>query len=72
MLAWGAVAAIAVIDLFGAVLELPRWVMNLSPFQHVPALPAEPFSALPIVVLIGCAALLTGTGILGLRRRDIG
>ena len=72
MLAWGVVAVIVVIDLFGAVLDLPQWALNLSPFQHVPAAPAVPVEAAPVVVLLVVAALLTALGATGLRRRDIG
>lgn len=72
MLAWGVVAVIVVIDIFGAVLDLPQWALNLSPFQHVPAVPAEGFDAVPVVVLLIVAALLTALGATGLRRRDIG
>ena len=72
MLAWGVVAVIVVIDLFGALLDLPQWVLNLSPFQHVPAVPAMPVQALPIVILLICAAVLVTVGSIGVRRRDIG
>ena len=72
MLAWGVVAIIVVIDLFGALLDLPQWVLNLSPFQHVPAVPAMPVHALPIVILLSCAAVLVTIGSIGVRRRDIG
>ena len=72
MLAWGVVAVIVVIDIFGAVLDLPQWALNLSPFQHVPAVPAVPVAAMPVVALLVVAALLIGLGATGLRRRDIG
>jgi len=72
MLAWGVVAAIVVVDLFGTLLELPQWVMNVSPFQHVPAVPAVSFQAAPIVILLACSAVLAAVGAIGLRRRDIG
>ena len=72
MLAWGVVAVIVVIDLFGALLELPQWIINVSPFQHVPAVPATPVQALPIALLLICAAVLVAVGSAGLRRRDIG
>jgi ABC-2 type transport system permease protein len=46
--------------------------MDLSPFQHVPSMPAEGFSVLPLVVLTAVAAGLTGAGMVGLRHRDAG
>ena len=71
MLAWGVVAAIVVVDLFGTLLELPQWALNLSPFRHVPAVPAAPFRAAPIAVLLVVAAGLAVVGWIGFRRRDI-
>ena len=38
--AWALVAWVFVAALFGSILDLPQWLLNLSPFQHVPALPA--------------------------------
>jgi ABC-2 type transport system permease protein len=72
MLAWGVVAAVVVVDLFGTLLDLPQWALNVSPFQHVPAVPAESFRVAPIVTLVACAAVLAAVGSTGLRRRDIG
>jgi ABC-2 type transport system permease protein len=65
------VAAILVVDLFGTLLELPQWALNLSPFRHVPAVPAAPFRAAPIAVLLVVAAGLAVVGWIGFRRRDI-
>jgi ABC-2 type transport system permease protein len=70
--AWGALAVFLVIGFLGQLLRLPEWAMDLSPFQHVPSLPAEGFSALPLVVLTAVAAGLTGAGMVGLRHRDAG
>ena len=69
--AWGALGACFVIGMFGGLFELPSWVIDLSPFQHVPAIPAEDFSALPLIVLTAVAAGLVGIGIVGFRRRDV-
>ncbi len=72
MLAWGVVALIVVIDLLGTLLDLPQWALNLSPFQHVPAVPAESFRAVPVAILVTCAAGLAVVGSIGFCRRDIG
>lgn len=69
--AWGALAIVAVIEIFGAVLRLPRWLIRISPFEHVPALPAESWDTLPLVVLTLIAAALTAIGLIGFRRRDL-
>ena len=39
--AWGALGAYFVIGMFGVLFKLPSWVIDLSPFQHVPAIPAR-------------------------------
>ena len=54
--AWALVAWVFVAAMFGILLDLPQWLLNLSPFQHVPALPAASMSWPPIVVLTAIAA----------------
>jgi ABC-2 type transport system permease protein len=70
--AWAVLAVCLVVGLLGKVLDLPRWLMTSSPFQHVPALPAATLSVLPLVVLTVIAAGLTWAGLEGIARRDIG
>jgi ABC-2 type transport system permease protein len=55
----------------GALLALPRWLVGVTPFQHIGLVPAQPFrtSAAVVMVVIGLA---TGCGALVLfRRRDV-
>ena len=61
-----------VIGMFGQLLDLPTWVQDLSPFQHVPRYPAADLDSCPLVALALIAAGLTALGLAGLRRRDIG
>ena len=70
-LAWGVLAAALVMGQFGALLELPAWLMNVSPFTHLPAMPAEPFSATPVVVLLAVAVSLSALAVIAFRRRDL-
>ena len=69
---WAILAACLVVGFLGAVLGLPRWLQDLSPFERVPQLPAASLSLLPLVVMSAVAAGLTLIGLAGLRRRDIG
>jgi ABC-2 type transport system permease protein len=69
---WGVLAAGVVLGQLGQLLRLPSWVMNLSPFTHVPRLPGGVFEAAPLLALLGIAALLTIVGLLGWQRRDVG
>ncbi|GID31585.1 ABC transporter permease [Paractinoplanes brasiliensis] len=57
--------------MFGPSLNLPAWLLDLSPFTHVPNVPAEGASAVPLVGLsLGFVLLaLAGAGLL--RRRDL-
>jgi len=61
-----------VIGMFGQLLGLPGWVEGLSPFQRVPDYPATDLDPVPLVVLTGLALGLTGLGLVGFRRRDVG
>ena len=69
--AWAAVAWAFVVAMFATVLDLPQWVSNLSPFEHVPALPAAPMAWLPLVVLTVIAAVLLLVATAALDRRDM-
>ncbi|WP_436524348.1 ABC transporter permease [Actinoplanes sp. HUAS TT8] len=69
--AWGAVVLSLLILLVGPLLEFPQWAMDVSPFTHVPQLPAASFTAVPEIVLILVAVVIAGVGLAGLRRRDI-
>lgn len=69
--AWAVVVLAFVVGWLGPLLKTPDWLNNLSPFTHVPGLPASSFELGPIVVLCLIAAALYGAGFAGLRRRDI-
>jgi ABC-2 type transport system permease protein len=69
--AWGAVAACVLLLLVGATLDLSQWVMDVSPFTHIPHLPGGEPSATPFVVLTAIAVVLAGAGLAGFRRRDV-
>jgi ABC-2 type transport system permease protein len=70
--AWTAVGLAVAIELFGQVLQLSHWVLDISPFTHSPRLPGGTVSAAPLLWLCAIALVLTAAGLAGLRRRDIG
>jgi ABC-2 type transport system permease protein len=70
--AWTAVGLAVAIELFGQVLQLSHWVLDISPFTHSPRLPGGTVSAAPLLWLCAIALALTAAGLAGLRRRDIG
>ena len=55
----------------GTTLQWNQWILDVSPFTHVPHLPGGQAVATPFVVLIAVAVVLTTGGLAGLRRRDI-
>jgi ABC-2 type transport system permease protein len=68
---WAALAGCVLLEEFGRPLQLSKRILDLSPFAHVPKLPADDVFAAPLVWLTMIAAVLIGTGLLGLRRRDV-
>jgi ABC-2 type transport system permease protein len=57
--------------MFGPSLGLPSWLLNLSPFTHVPNSPAEATTAGPILLLSLVAVLLAVAGGRLLSRRNL-
>ena len=70
--AWTALGLVVLIELFGQVLQLSHWVLDISPFTHAPRLPGGTVSAAPLVWLCGLALAASVAGLAALRRRDIG
>ena len=69
--AWGVLVATFLASEIGPLLDLPRWVRNLSPFTHVPSLPGGEVTAGPLLALLATAAALIAAGLWGVRRRDL-
>ena len=69
--AWTVLGAVVVIDLFGQVLQLSHWLLDVSPFTHVPKLPGGTVSAAPLLWLCLAAIAFSALGLAALRRRDI-
>jgi ABC-2 type transport system permease protein len=71
VLGWSIVAAMFVISFFGPLLKLPRPVLDLSAFTHIPRLPGGHVDALPLVVLAVLTVALLAVAMVGFRRRSI-
>jgi ABC-2 type transport system permease protein len=69
--AWAFLVAFLLLGEFGPVLKLSQWVIDLSPWAHVPRLPGADVRALPLVMLVALAAVLTTGGLAAFRRRDL-
>jgi ABC-2 type transport system permease protein len=71
-LSWAlVVGSIFVGPMFGPALGLPAWLVDLSPFTHVPSAPAVAVTAGPVLGLAVAGVLLAVVGVLVLRRRDL-
>lgn len=71
MLSWVPLSVTAIVVFFGELLELPNWMRHLSPFEFLPAVPAEPLQAWPLVWLSLIGALGVIAGMIGFHRRGI-
>jgi ABC-2 type transport system permease protein len=69
--AWVLLVGFLLISELGALLEWPMWVRDLSPFAHVPQLPAQSMDWASTVVLVLIAAVLLVVGTARFRRRDL-
>jgi ABC-2 type transport system permease protein len=69
--AWGVLGACFLVAYLGPLLSLPDWVMDISPYSHVPLLPADDASAGPLLALTAVAAALIAVGVIAFRRRDV-
>lgn len=70
-LVWTPVIFAVVVMYFGGLLDFPSWLINISPFSHIPQLPAAQFEAVPLLWLSVIAVVLALFGLVGIRRRDI-
>jgi len=69
--AWTAVSLAVVIELFGPVLQLSHWVLDISPFTLTPRLPGGTVTTAPLIWLSLAVLAFTTLGLSGLRRRDL-
>jgi ABC-2 type transport system permease protein len=68
---WGLFAGSYIIMQLGSLLKLPDWVMNLSPFTHIPAVPAEDIAWHPLIIMVTIALTMLVAAVILFRRRDI-
>ena len=70
-LSWGVLVGCLLLGQLGQILQFPQWALNLSPFSHIPRLPAADLAIAPLAILTVIGSLLSGVGLVGFRRRDI-
>jgi polyether ionophore transport system permease protein len=69
--AYALVGAAFVLELVGALLDAPAWVLDLSPFHHVALVPAEPLDATAAAIMLAIAAAAALGALQAFGRRDL-
>ncbi|WP_020580181.1 ABC transporter permease [Actinopolymorpha alba] len=67
---WGAFALFLFLGQVGAVLGLDQWMLDVSPFTHIPKVPGGAVTAEPLLWLLAVTLVLMLAGLVGFRRRD--
>jgi ABC-2 type transport system permease protein len=70
-LAWAALILSVLLVELGALFGLSQWIVDVTPFAHVPKLPGSAFTVAPVLWLTAVALALGAAGLAGLRRRDM-
>lgn len=69
-LAW-ALITVVWLGFLGAIIGLPEWLADLSPFSHAALVPATDVEVVPLLILTAIAAVLLAGGVVGFQRRDL-
>lgn len=69
-LTWGVLLVAFVVGELGPTMRLPAWLVDASPFAHVPQLPGGTFEPVPALVLLAVGAALVTAGRTAYARRD--
>ena len=69
--AWGVLVGVIALYFLGSVAGMPQWLLDLTPYGHLPHVPGEGFRAEPVVWLLVLDAVLIAVGLAAFRRRDL-
>lgn len=69
--AWVLVVYSFLMGFFAPLWDLPQWVHNLSPFEHIPGIPVDDFVLTPLVALTLIAVAVGVAGLASFRHRDL-
>lgn len=70
-MAYGLVVVAFLWQLLGALLSVPHWVRELTPFAHLGLAPAQPVRPGDLLVLAAIGVLTAGVGLACFQRRDL-
>lgn len=71
VLIWAYIFYSFIVLYLGGLMQFPDWVGQLSPFGHIPQIPIEEASIVPLFLLCVVAAGLMFAGFIGFRNRDL-
>jgi ABC-2 type transport system permease protein len=69
--AWAALTICLLVGFVGTAMQLDQWMLDVSPFTHLPRLPGAEVTATPLVWLVAIAVVVGVAGLAGFRRRDL-
>ena len=69
--AWAGFGLVAAIGLLGPGLQMPQWMLDLSPLTHVGNPPEGSVDAVPLAALAAVAVVVTAAAFAGFRARRI-
>lgn len=70
-ISYGLITAAFLWQLFGALFGAPKWLVHLTPFAHVGAVPAQSFRAVPALIMLGIATMSVAVSLVAFTRRDL-
>jgi ABC-2 type transport system permease protein len=71
LVAYGLVGLAFLWELFGALLDVPAWLLALSPFHDVGLVPGEPFEPIAAALMLALASCAVLAALWAFRRRDL-
>lgn len=69
--AYGLVTVAFLWELVGSLLGAPKWLVDLTPFKHVAAVPVQAFDAGSAAVMVGIGVAAALASLEAFRRRDV-
>jgi ABC-2 type transport system permease protein len=70
-LTYGLVIGAYLLDFVGGLLELPEWMLDLSPYRHLAAVPTTDVHVGATLVMLTVGLVATAAGVLAFGRRDL-
>ncbi|WP_232330761.1 ABC transporter permease [Nocardia fusca] len=68
---WAVFGFALVLGFFGPIMNLPQWIHDLSPFQHIARIPMEDLRWTALIILTVLAAASAAVGAYRFRERDL-